>query len=370
MKNNSIHISFVIGSMRVGGAERATLNLINGLAQRGFSIDLVLLSSQGEFVTEISKSIHVISLNKSRTIYCVNSFQNYLNETNPDIIVAVQNHIQLMVLLCIKLCHWKGKIILNEQSTYSKNVTGLKGGIQKLLSNYLFQSANVFTFVSKGVQDDFAKSFPDLHIKNCVIPNAIITDQFDENKNHPVKHHFFEEGKSVVIAAGRLVKSKNFAVLLRAFAIAKREKDIQLIILGDGPELFSLQQLAIELNIFNDVSFTGYVKYPSQYFSKASVFVLSSDYEGLPAVIIEAMACGCKIVSTNCENGPSEILLNGTYGWLVPVADPNALSSAILVALKTEIDSNQLIERSKDFHQKKVVEQYESLFNELISCKQ
>lgn len=370
MRNNDIHVAFVIGSMRAGGAERATLNLINGLSQRGLSIDLVLLSSKGEFVNEISKSIHIVSLNKSRTIYSVKAFQIYLKENNPDIIVAIQNHIQLLVLLSIKLSHWKGKIILNEQSTFSRNVTGIKGGVQKLLSKYLFQSAHVITSVSKGVKDDFIKSFPSLHIKNSVIPNAIITDQFDEYKNHPVKHHFFEAGGKVVIAAGRLVKSKNFAVLLKAFAMAKKEKDIKLIILGDGPELFSLQQLAIELNISDDVSFQSYVQYPSQYFSKASVFVLSSDYEGLPSVIIEALACGCKIVSTNCENGPAEILMNGTFGWLVPVGDVNALSSSILVALKTEIDSNQLIERSKDFHQKKVVEQYESLFSELISDKQ
>lgn len=370
MKNNSIHVAFVIGSMRAGGAERATLNLINGLSQRGMSIDLVLLSSKGEFFNEISKSIHIVSLNKSRTIYSVNTFQNYLKENNPDIIVAIQNHIQLLVLLSIKFSHWKGKIILNEQSTYSRNVTGIKGRIQKLLSKYLFQSAHVITSVSKGVKEDFTKSFPALQLKNNVIPNAIITDQFDEYKNHTVKHHFFEEGKGVVVTAGRLVKSKNFALLLKAFAVAKKEMDIKLIILGDGPELFSLQQIAAKLNISDDVSFQGYVPYPSHYFSKASVFVLSSDYEGLPAVIIEALACGCKIVSTNCENGPAEILANGDYGWLVPVGEVKALSLSILTALKTEIDSNKLIERSKEFHQKKVVEQYESLFNELISDKQ
>lgn len=367
MKARSLHIAFVIGSMRVGGAERATLNLINGLSENGIKIDLVLLSAEGELINEISKSINVVSLNKSRTIYSVNAFRNYLKKNNPEIIVAVQNHIQLLVMLSMKFSDWNGKIILNEQSTYSKNVRGVKGGLQKLLSNYLFQQAEAITLVSEGVKLDFAKSFPSVRKKNIVIPNGVITNKFEEYKKHSVNHHFFDESKKVVVAAGRLVKSKNFALLLNAFALAKKKIDIKLILLGLGPELFSLQQLAIKLKISDDVSFQGYVSHPCQYFSRADVFVLSSDYEGLPSVMIEAMACGCKIVSTNCENGPAEILVNGEYGWLVPVGDVNALSSAIKTALKTEIDSSKLIERANHFHLNKVVEQYESLFSELIS---
>ncbi len=358
-------ISFVIGSMRIGGAERAALHLMNALVKRGLKVELVLLHKSGDFLSKVDPQISIFNLNKRKASQSIGVFKRYLQTNDPKKIFVIQNHIQLMVLIAVKLISWKGKIILNEQSTYLKNLKGFKGFMQIQLSKLLFPRADRIVAVSKGVAEELTHEFPALKSKICVINNPIITDEFLAVKNHMVDHPFFNGENKVIISAGRLTESKNFDLLIRAFRKVKSSDHLKLIILGDGEENHHLKHLIKHLQLTNDVSLPGFVTDPCRYFSKAEIFVLSSDYEGLPGVIIEALACGCKVVSTDCENGPAEILMNEKYGWLSPVGNSSALAEKIQIALNSKVDKESLINRANDFHENKIVDEYMKLFSKL-----
>jgi glycosyltransferase involved in cell wall biosynthesis len=195
--------------------------------------------------------------------------------------------------------------------------------------------------------------------------NAVITKESESISELPADHLFFSSGRKVIISAGRLTKSKNFELLIRAFDIVNKRMPVKLIILGDGEEMQNLKNLKKSFHLTNDVSFPGFVKNPGAYFSKADLFVLSSDYEGLPGVIIEALACGCKVVSTDCKNGPREILMDEKLGWLSQVGNTNDLAEKILTALNSPVDKSALVQRANDFHQDRIVDDYIKLFNTL-----
>lgn len=358
-------IAVVIGSMRIGGAERATLNLINGLVKKGLKVELVMLYQTGDFLKSIDRQINIVNLNKRKASQGFSAFKDYLKKHDPEILFVVQNHIQLMALLAVSFSSWKGKIVLNEQSTFSKNLNGIKGIVQIILSRFLFQRADKITCVSEGVANDLKKRMPSLNPKIVVIPNAIITDNFYKLKDENVNHPFFSSGCPVIISAGRFIKSKNFDLLIKAFAILSIDQQAKLIILGDGEQRHHLKHLVRDLNLKDDVDFPGFVPEPCMYISKSDLFVLSSNYEGLPGVIIEALACGCKVVSTDCENGPSEILMDGKFGRLTPVGNADELAVAMRKALSSKQEKQMLIDRANDFHVDRIVSKYVELFKSI-----
>jgi glycosyltransferase involved in cell wall biosynthesis len=135
-------------------------------------------------------------------------------------------------------------------------------------------------------------------------------------------------------------------------------QEVRLIILGDGNERHELEQLAEQLEIANDVCFAGFVDNPYKYMSKSSLFVLSSNYEGIANVLIEALACGCPVVSTDCPSGPHEVLEGGKWGRLVPVGDEEALAEAMQEALSEPHDPDRLRQRAMDFTVDKAVDNY------------
>ena len=163
---------------------------------------------------------------------------------------------------------------------------------------------------------------------------------------------------STVIAVGRLCKQKNYPALLRAISILKLHREVALIILGEGPDRSLLEKMIEDLKLSNTVHLLGHVENPYKYMAQADVFVLASLWEGLPNVVIEALACGCRVVSADCPSGPREILQQGRYGKLVPVNDVAALANAIDDFLKENIDKNAVFSRAKDFSLQKISRQY------------
>jgi glycosyltransferase involved in cell wall biosynthesis len=161
-----------------------------------------------------------------------------------------------------------------------------------------------------------------------------------------------------VLGAGRLTAQKDFATLLSAFALAKERQPLRLIILGEGELRDPLQALASELGVAPEVRFPGFVENPYAFMSRSRVFVLSSAWEGFGLVLVEAMACGTPVVSTDCPAGPAEILEGGKYGRLVPVGDAIALAEAILATLAGPIPADVLRRRADDFSLEKIGAEY------------
>ena len=162
----------------------------------------------------------------------------------------------------------------------------------------------------------------------------------------------------LLLAAGRLAPAKDFATLLRAFARVRARRPVHLVILGEGGLRHTLEKQLRELGIEADVELHGFVDNPFAWMSRASLFVLSSAWEGSPGVLVEAMACGCPVVSTDCPSGPDEILDGGRYGRLVPVGDAAALTEAIATTLDATIDREALRARAREFDVDRAIERY------------
>jgi glycosyltransferase involved in cell wall biosynthesis len=178
----------------------------------------------------------------------------------------------------------------------------------------------------------------------------------------PMKDPWLAGGEPpVILGVGRLATQKDFSTLLHAFARVRSQRPARLLILGEGDKRFELEALAQNLGLARDVRLPGYADNPFAYMRRCSVFVLSSAYEGLPTVLIEAMACGAPVVSTDCPSGPAEILEGGRYGCLVPIGDPDAMASAILTILQDAPDTTRTRQRAEMFSIEASVDQYLNL---------
>ncbi len=199
------------------------------------------------------------------------------------------------------------------------------------------------------------------------IYNPVITPRLLSLANEPVKHPWFGEGQPpVVLAIGRLTAPKDFPTLLRAAALLRQETDFRLLILGEGEERSHLEEMVTQLGLTREVALPGFVDNPFSYLARASLFVLSSAWEALPTVLIEAMALGVPVVSTDCRSGPTEILQGGQYGRLVPVGHVEAMMDAIRMGLKgpaPAIPSEAL----EPFTLDAAIDEYEHLIAELLS---
>jgi glycosyltransferase involved in cell wall biosynthesis len=202
-----------------------------------------------------------------------------------------------------------------------------------------YRRAEGIIAVSEGVARDAAILTGLPRDRIHAIHNPTIPIDFDEKANEPVDHPWFDsDGLPVILAVGRLARPKDYPTLLRAFAILRDCLHCRLVILGEGRERTRISALAAELGISKHTDLPGYVANPFSYMRRASLFVLSSVWEGSPNVLIEALAAGAPVVSTDCENGPREILADGRYGILVPVGDPGALAEAMRTALENPPD--------------------------------
>ena len=193
--------------------------------------------------------------------------------------------------------------------------------------------ADCIVGVSAGVAADVARLAAVDPETVRVIYNPVVTLDLVEDAQAPVPHPWFEDATPVLVAAGRLRPQKDFPTLLRAFATLRASRDARLIILGDGPEIKNLEALVVELGLDEDVQLPGNTSNPYAYMARAAAFVLSSRWEGLPTVLVEALRCGAPVIATDCPSGSREILADGRYGTLVPVGDIRALASAMEAAV-------------------------------------
>jgi glycosyltransferase involved in cell wall biosynthesis len=201
----------------------------------------------------------------------------------------------------------------------------------------LYPLADEVIAVSHGVAKELDALIPYRKKATHVIYNAVVTPEIYHLAQAEVEHPWFQDKNlPIVVGAGRFVRQKDFSTLLNAFADLSATIKARLVLLGSGREQDELQSLVSRLGLEDQVWISGFVKNPYAYLSRADVFVLSSQWEGLPTIIIEAIALGIPVVSTDCPSGPSEILQQGKYGRLVPVGDVRAMSQAIADTLQTD----------------------------------
>jgi glycosyltransferase involved in cell wall biosynthesis len=219
--------------------------------------------------------------------------------------------------------------------------------------------ADAVIAVSDGVAEQVASLTGMPRERITTIYNPVVTPELLWRSREPVDHPWLAPGQPpVVLGVGKLKIQKGFRTLIRAFARVRAARPARLVILGEGARRRTLEALVDELGLREDVALPGYVENPWAWMSRASVFALSSRWEGLPGALIEAMACGCPVVSTDCPSGPAEILEGGVYGPLVPVGDAGALARAILELLDAPPDPARLRARAAAFCVDPALERY------------
>ena len=358
-------LALFIPSLRGHGAERTMLNLAKAVAEQNYIVDLVLARAEGPFLAEVPKSVRVVDLKAPRVLTSLPALVRYLRRKQPQAMLSAMGYANIVALWARRLAGVATRVVVSERNTLSCSVqhaSSRRGRLMPHLIRRFYPLADGIVAVSKGVADDLAQvtGIPREHIQ--VIYNPVVTPELQEKARAPLEHPWFAPGAPpVLLAAGRLTAQKDFPTLIHAIALVRQSRLTRLLILGEGEERPALEALVRQLNLEQDVSMPGWVENPYPHMVKASLFVLSSKWEGLPGVLIEALYCGAHLIATDCPGGSREILRNGQYGQLVPVGDVAALALAIESALDSE-RTGLTRESWRPFEPKTVVNQYINVF--------
>jgi len=365
MNDMSRRLAIYLPTLVEGGAERILLNLATGFAKRGYPVDFVLAQREGVYMSQFPDSLRLVELNPvhvkfGRSILSLPALVRYIRRERPAaLLTGLQANI--IAIWAKRLAGVPLRLVISEHSTFSLHVQMLPLGYRQLLSWLIranYPLADKIIAVSKGVADDLSISARIPRDSIMVVPNPIITPELMAKAKENLEHPWFNPGEPpVILAVGRLSSEKDYPLLINAFARVHKSIPVRLLILGDGPDRDELTSLVLKLGLEKDISMPGFVNNPYPYMIHASALVLSSRWEGLPTVLVEALYCGVPIVATDCLSGPREILRDGQYGKLVPVGDQEYLAEAILATLNS--NRNQEPKESwQPFEVNNVVDQY------------
>jgi len=332
-------IALFLRTLGGGGAERVLLNLASGFIQHGLDVDLVVSAGEGLDLWTIPDGVRVIDLNAPRLSASLSALIQYLRRERPHALIPSLHYANEVALVAKYLSGVPTKVLIPEHNFLSRELKSHERGSRKwlipLAMRWLYPLADAVVAVSQGVATDLEMltGLPSDRIHT--IYNPVILPDLQERAQAPLDHPWFKSGEPpVILGVGRLEPQKDFPTLIRAFAQVRKIRPARLVILGWGPDRPQLEALVEELKLGDDVWMPGFVNNPFAYMARASVFVLSSAWEGMSNVLVEAMAVGTPVVSTNCQSGPAEVLKDDKYGALVPVGDSVAMANAMLNALK------------------------------------
>ena len=348
-------------SLHGGGAERVMLDVAAGLVERDIAVDVVLVSALGHYREIVPEQARLIDLNSHRTVASLPKLIHYIRRERPKALMSTLVHANVIALSAILLFRRRPRMVVRIANTYGEELAGgsFKHRLALRLLKVMLPIADGIVCVSEGVSEDLRSMVPAAAHKIETVYNPVVTPRLSKQSEQPVDHPWFDDGgPPVILAAGRLTRVKDHATLLRAFAKVTESRPARLIVLGEGPERENLLQLAESYGKSQQVDLPGFMTNPFAYMARASVFVLSSRYEGFPNVLVQAMACGTPVVSTDCRSGPREILEDGKWGRLVPVGGWRSMANAIVEGLDTPTPADYLKRRASSFSETVSVDHY------------
>ncbi len=360
-------IAFFIPAMYGGGAERVVLNLLEGMTTKNLPLNLVLASAKGPYLDRVPSTVKIIDLKAGRVIKAILPLVGYLRTHRPRVLISHLGHANVIALIANYLSGTNTPVVVVEHNTLSVARSALwRANLVKSMMKWLYPNANAVVTVSLGAARDL-EIVLDLPLNSVqTIYNPIVDQRLLTQANESIDEPWLQpDSPPVFLSIGRLTLQKDFSTLLKSFAKVREELEARLIILGEGELRAELETLARDLGIAESVSLPGFVDNPYAYLKAASAFVLSSRWEGLPTVLIEALACGCPVVTTNCPNGPEEILAKGEYGTLVGLGDCDALAKAMTDILHNFPTKERLIKRAQDFDVDSSVTKYLQLIEKI-----
>ncbi len=393
-------IALLLPNLVGGGVEACTVRTAAALLRRGVRVDLVLCERTGPVLAKVPAGARVIALPSGPTPVAralalaadpaglramlrpillawrpakhlphLSGLVRYLRAERPDAVFALMSAPNLLAVWARRLAGVPTRVVVSEHNTLSAMLGGSRRWRDRHLPRLLghaYRLADGIVAVSDGVADDLARQTGLPRARITTVYNPVVTPELAAMASQPVAHRWFlPAAPPVVLGVGSLSARKDFPTLVRAFARLRAERDCRLVILGQAAspskteeQRAELMALAASLGVAADVDLPGFVTNPYAYLARAAVFALSSTYEGLPGVLIEALACGCPTVSTDCPSGPAEILDGGRFGALVPVGDDRAMAAALAATLNRPIASATLRARAMLFEVDHAVDRY------------
>lgn len=402
-----MHIAILLNDLSGGGVERTMLTLAGGFLSRGHAVDLVLARYGGPLSAEVPEGARVVvpdargglvsrlaiaradpaglgalarpvlmakRKRHGEMVPRLPGLVSYLRGERPDVLVSAKYRPNLCAVWARQLARVPTRLVLTERTSVSEQFPKSRPNAHHrsvpVLMHRYYPCADQIVTVSRDLADDLAAFAAIPRERILAIYNPVVDDRLPRAAAECPDHPWFRtRDVPIVLGVGRLERRKGFATLIRAFARVRRLRPLRLVILGAGKtakgeaaDRAVLEALMRDLGVEADVSLPGFKLNPYAYMARASLFVLSSDYEGLPGVLIQAMACGCPVVSTDCPTGPREILEGGRFGPLVPVGDDRAMAEAIVRVLDAPTPADVLQRRAGDFSVDTAVGNYLAMF--------
>ena len=356
-------LAIFLPTFEKGGVERMMVNLARGIAALGNPVDFVVRKTGSPFLRDLLPSLKLVEL-KALHRDVETAAAIYLGKASPHVILTSKEENCLIAVKARERSRSDARIIMR----VPVHITGrlrqrhsgpLKTWKAQRKSRRILRTADALIAVSHGVASDVA-AITGLPTDNIhVIPNPVITTEMTQLAAENVDHRYFAEKEiPVILGIGRLDRQKNFELLIRAFAKVRSKTECRLVILGEGKYFDRLEKLTRTLKVERDVDLPGFVTNPYAYLSKSSLFVLSSDWEGSPNALTEALALGVPVVSTDCDSGPKEILKSGLLGKLVPVNNPRSMAEAIQETLLNSVEPETLKEAVREYSVERSARKY------------
>jgi glycosyltransferase involved in cell wall biosynthesis len=378
---------FFVPSLGGGGAERVMVTLANGFAERGYRVYLVALA-EGVYRTGVSDKVTFVCLGSSRMLCAAVSLRRLLKKIRPRWALSTIFHANTALVLascCLPGGRRTGKTPVDGIRVYLRDSVDLtafltndrrhKPRVLRIKNRLILRAMRLLYPRAAGIVSPSAEmarrnagvlGVPADRI--TVVPNPVVGEEIRTLMSQEPDHPWYASRSpvgTVILGVGRLCTQKDFPTLITAFdrIVRSGNPDFRLVVLGEGPERSSLEALVRSLGLEDRVSLPGFVENPFSYMARSDLFVLSSAWEGLPNTLIQALACGCPVVSTDCPTGPREILENGRLGPLVPVGDSSALAAAMVRVLENPGSRSERVESCNRYRVETVLDRYEALFH-------
>ncbi len=365
-----------LSNFQSGGTEWFALRLARGLSRHNIKPIFLVVRPEGDLLPLIDKNIEIVSLSGSgnsfpQLLTTLPKIVRFLKKRKPDAFLGGLTLLNIIAAIAIKLSHVPTRFIVIEHMSLHEQTFSflekLKKRIKLLFIKYTYESADTIIVVSQTAKDDLVHQAKIDPTRPIIINNPIIPDNFEELAAQPPSHPWLTGTKRprempVILGIGRLLPNKDFSNLLHAFAHLIKTKDARLIIFGEGEDRAHLEKTIAELNLLDHALLAGQIDNVFSALSAADLLVLPSRREAFGNVIVEALACGTPVVSTD-SGGPREILEDGHYGALVPPSDSKLLAEAICAALKETPDKDALVARGKVFSVEESTQAYLKLIN-------
>jgi len=321
-----------------GGVGRVIALLASGMRADGEKVEVWSAAPRGGHANKLEQTISVKYIGNGAVSSSFFSLIRRLRTHTPTALISASFHANCVAILASIFSRTSTQFIIADHPSVDaalQELSFLKRTLWRVLISILYPISDKYIAVSNGVAKAMSKYGGVDQRQIVVIPNPVISDEIFTLGSIKTHHPFFNSSKPTLLYVGRLSYEKDVPNLIQAFAKAQSCTPPRLIIVGDGPDRPQLEDLVRQKHLDDKVSFLGHQDNPYPYFAQSDLLVLSSTREGLPTVLIEALAFGLKITSTDCPSGPREILNNGAYGQLVKPGDSEMLANAIVLSLNS-----------------------------------